>query len=272
MKLQAYFKQHLRTINEAIDGLLPKAKIQPAVVHEAMRYGVLNGGKRFRPILLLASAEACGGKTEQAIYPAVAVELIHAYSLIHDDLPCMDDDDFRRGKPSCHKKFGEAHALLAGDALLTFAFEILSKVKPAGKNQRLIQVLARAIGTAGMIGGQVMDKLYEDRAVDLPTLSYIHVHKTGQLIRACCQLGAISAGASSAKELALTRFGEYLGFAFQVIDDIIDSDGYTKLMSIDEAREDASALIAKAKEQIKLFGRKAERLNEIADFVLRRKH
>jgi geranylgeranyl diphosphate synthase type II len=272
LKLPTYFKQQLRIINEAIDNLLPKAKIQPAIIHEAMRYGVLNGGKRFRPILLLATAEACGGKPEQAISPAMAVELIHAYSLIHDDLPCMDDDDFRRGKPSCHKKFGEAHALLAGDALLTLTFEILSRVKPAGKSQRLAQVLAHAIGTAGMIGGQVMDKLYENRAVDLPTLSYIHVHKTGQLIRACCQLGAINAGARSAKELALTRFGEYLGFAFQVIDDIIDSDGYTKLMSVEEAREDASALVAKAKEQLKPFGRRAQRLHEIADFVLRRKH
>jgi len=272
LNLPSYFKQQLRIMNEAIDNLLPKAKMQPAIIHEAMRYGVLNGGKRFRPILVLASAEACGEKPEQAIYPAVAVELIHAYSLIHDDLPCMDGDDFRRGKPSCHRKFGEAQALLAGDALLTFAFEILSKVKPAQKSQRFTQVLAHAIGTAGMIGGQVMDKLYEDRTVDLPTLSYIHVHKTGQLIRACCQLGAISAGARLAKEQALTRFGEYLGFAFQVIDDIIDSDGYTKLMSVEEAREDASELIAKAKEQLKPFGRKAERLYEIADFVLRRKH
>lgn len=245
--------------------------MQPAVVHEAMRYGVLSGGKRFRPILLLASAEACGGKAEDAVLPAVAVELVHAYSLIHDDLPCMDDDDWRRGKPSCHRKFGEAYAVLAGDALLTLAFEILGRVKPAARSQRLVQVLSHAIGTAGMIGGQVMDKMHGDEVVDLATLSYIHVHKTGQLIRACCQLGAVSARAGKKFELALLRFGEYLGFAFQVIDDIIDANGYVKLMSVDEARSDAADLIHKANEQLKPLGRRVHRLMEIADFVLRRK-
>lgn len=271
MKLQSYFKQQLRIIDKAIDQILPPSAAQPSLVHEAMRYGVLTGGKRFRPILLLASAEACGAKPEDALFPAVAVELVHAYSLIHDDLPCMDDDDWRRGKPSCHKKFGEAYAVLAGDALLTFAFEILGRVKPAGRSQKLIQALTHAIGTSGMIGGQVMDKLYEGESVDLPTLSYIHVHKTGQLIRACCQLGALCADAHSDIELALVRFGEYLGFAFQIIDDIIDRDGYVKLMSVEEARKDARELIQKANEQLKPLGKKAQRLIEIADFVLRRK-
>ena len=258
-------------IDAAIDNILPKAAAQPSIVHEAMRYGVLSGGKRFRPILLLASAEACGAKSEDALFAAVAVELVHAYSLIHDDLPCMDNDDWRRGKPSCHKKFGEAYAVLAGDALLTFAFEVLGRTKPASRAQKLVQALSHAIGTSGMIGGQVMDKLYEGENVDLPTLSYIHIHKTGQLIRACCQLGAQCADARPAVEMALVRFGEYLGFAFQIIDDIIDGDGYVKLMGVEEARKDAKELIQKANEQLEPIGKKAQRLMDIADFVLRRK-
>lgn len=272
MTLKAYFKRRLSDVNAALKKTLPSSRAEPEVVHAAMRYGVLNGGKRFRPILVLASAEACGGRADEALPVAVAVELVHAYSLIHDDLPCMDDDDWRRGKPSCHRKFGEAYAVLAGDALLTLSFEILGRFKSADTARRLTSVFAHAIGTSGMIGGQAVDKQYEGKEVNTATLTYIHIHKTGQLIRACCQMGAISIRARPKIEQALTRYGEYLGFAFQVVDDIIDSDGFARIMGVDDARRQASRLIEKAKEELKPLGHRADRLREMADFVLRRKH
>jgi len=271
LTLKGFFKQRLRLIDGALKKALPRARTQPGLVHAAMRYGVLSGGKRFRPILLLAVAEACGARAENALLPAVAVELVHAYSLIHDDLPCMDDDDLRRGKSSCHRKFGEANALLAGDALLTLSLETLSKVKHARTSQRLCGILTRAIGTAGMIGGQVVDKQYEGREINMPTLTYIHVHKTGQLIRACCEMGTVAARANAKTEGIMRRFGEYLGFAFQIVDDIIDVDGYVRLMSAMEAREKACELIDKAKRELAPLGNRTQRLREIADFVLRRK-
>lgn len=272
MTLKGYFKHQLKLIDAALKKTLPPLKAEPRSVHAAMRYSVLGGGKRFRPILVLAAAEACGEHTEKAIPAAVAVELIHAYSLIHDDLPCMDDDDWRRGKPSCHRKFGEAYAVLAGDALLTLAFEVLSRPKPSEVSQRLIQTLSHAAGSSGMIGGQAVEKWHEGKDMNLATLTYIHVNKTGQLIRACCQMGALSVQARPLAVRALNRYGEYLGVAFQIIDDIIDSDGYVKIASLKEAREEAEELIEKAKLELKPLGRRGERLKEIADFVLRRKH
>ena len=272
MTLTGYFKQRLRQIDGVLARVLPKAASRPSIVHSAMRYSVLGGGKRFRPVLLLACAEALGGRSEDVFLAAAAVELVHTYSLIHDDLPCMDNDDWRRGKLSCHKKFGEAYALLAGDALLTMSFEVLSRIKRADRSHRLVQVLSTAIGTAGMIGGQVVDKQYEGRQPDLPVLTYIHIHKTGQFIRACCEMGAISAGGSVRHERLMRRFGEYLGFAFQVVDDILDGDGYVRLSSEAEAREKAAELVEKAKRELKPLGKKADRLGEMADFVLRRKH
>lgn len=271
MTLEQYFKERKKIIDEALDRYLPDESVYPSIIHKAIRYAVLNGGKRFRPILTLAIAEACGGKLKEVLPVACAMELIHSYSLVHDDLPCMDNDALRRGKPTCHKKFGEANAVLTGDALLTLAFQVLADVKNPKIIQKLISEITHAAGSYGMIGGQVVDKLIEDAArPELPEISYVNIHKTGQLIRASCLAGALVAGAGSRLEKAISFYGEYLGFAYQIVDDIIDSNGFIRLMSRHEAQDEARGLIQKAKNRIKILGPKAKRLNEIADFVLKR--
>lgn len=238
-----------------------------------MRYAVLLGGKRIRPILTLAACEAVGGKEKNAMSAACAIELIHSYSLIHDDLPCMDDDDLRRGKPSCHKKFGEALALLAGDALLTLAFQVLSSQDPKNskRNLEISRHLAEAAGSTGMIGGQVADIEAQSKEVDLPILEYINTHKTGALIAVSLRCGALAGGGTTKEVQALTRYGRYAGLLFQIVDDILDGEGYAETIGIPEAREEAQRLCGRAKDTLKIFEKKGEPLARIADFVHLRK-
>ena len=270
LSLDLYFQNQAVRLEKALDDFLPKPLHRPlAPIHEAMRYSVLNGGKRIRPILCLAVYEMLGGETEKALLPACALELIHCYSLIHDDLPCLDNDEFRRGKLTCHKKFGEAIALLAGDALLTLAFELISKVQDDQKAHRVLKEISQAAGIYGMVGGQVMDLLSNAQELDLTTLEAIHIHKTGQLIKTSCLSGAIMAGADEKAESRIMKFGEYLGFAFQIVDDILDGDGYLKFMSAHEAREKAREVIDRAKLELEAF-KGNMRLKQIADFILNR--
>ena len=268
--IKEYFRKNSTYIDQWLDKSLLAQKTYPALIHDSMRYMVFNGGKRIRPILAIACCEACGGKKKDVSIPAVAIELVHTYSLIHDDLPCMDNDDFRRGQETCHKKYGEAYAVLAGDALLTRAFELLARLPVSQKTLRIIRELSTAGGTLGMIGGQVVDKLFENQEVALPVLDYINVNKTGKLITASCLIGAIAAGAAERAEKRIRKYGEYLGFAFQVVDDIIDNNGYLRFMSKHEAFRRAEELTQHAKKAIKGFGLKARILNKIADFVLAR--
>ena len=260
-------------IEKALDLYLPKADEHPAIIHEAMRYSVMDGGKRIRPVLTLAVNELFGGMVEEAILPACAIELIHSYSLVHDDLPTLDNDDLRRGKPSCHKKYGEAIALLTGDALLTFAFQLLGQMEDSAKSARLAHEISKAAGTSGMIGGQVLDIQAMASEIKLPQLDDINARKTGELIKVSCLAGAVVGGASEEEEMRILRFGEYLGFAFQVVDDIIDRDGCLRFMSEREARAKAQMLTDKAKTELAIFRKEtSEILCLIADAILDRKH
>ena len=224
MELPKYLAARSALVDRTLDALLPSAKAKPATIHKAMRYSLFAGGKRMRPVLTLAAAEACGGEIDDALPAACAVECIHTYSLIHDDLPCMDDDDLRRGRPTSHKVFGEGVAVLAGDALLTVAFEILAGAKPTARYPMaaLIRELAVASGSHWLIGGQVADLEGEGRKLAAAELKYIHRCKTAALLTASIRLGAMSANATDARLRGLTDFGQALGLAFQVIDDILD--------------------------------------------------
>ncbi len=270
LTLQDYWKARAEQVERALEERLPRAEEYPGKIHAAMRYAVLGGGKRFRPLLVLAVSDMLGGETEEAMTAACAIELIHAYSLVHDDLPCMDNDDFRRGKPSCHKQYGEAIALLAGDALLTHAFYLLSTMKHAKTSAALAREISRSAGSFGMVGGQVVDLETAAGEIDPAKMDYIHIHKTGQLIRASCLAGALVARAGKIATDKVIRYGEYLGFAFQIVDDILDENGYLRLMSAMEAREKAADLIENAKASIAGFPG-SDRLLQIAEFVLNRK-
>ncbi len=282
-------------MDTALDYWLPSADRFPVRLHSAMRHSLFSGGKRLRPILVLAAAEACAGRSPMVMPAACALECIHTYSLIHDDLPAMDNDDLRRGRPTCHKVYGEAAAVLAGDALLTLAFELMTKVKlpaKAKKPERLseaIAVLARAAGQAGMVGGQMADLEAESQAVELPMLQYIHTHKTGCLIQAALLVGAGLAGASRAQRQALSRYGETLGLAFQITDDILNIVGekqllgketgtdanrgkatYPALFGIEESRLQARRLIEKGCGALRIFGQSAEPLLALGKFIIER--
>ncbi|HEV8130794.1 MAG TPA: farnesyl diphosphate synthase [Acidobacteriota bacterium] len=223
-QLSPHFAAQREKINQTLERLLPPATQFPQSIHEAMRYSIFAGGKRVRPILVLESGQAFGGHTETLLEAGAAVEMIHTYSLIHDDLPAMDDDSLRRGMPTSHVKFGEATAILAGDALLTLAFQILSSLKAeAMLVLRSMQMLTAALGTNdGMIAGQVMDLEYEGAILEQPTLERLHSAKTGALIRACVMLGALLAGGDDASLETLFRFGSKLGLVFQIVDDVLD--------------------------------------------------
>ncbi len=226
-QLKDYLAARVQLVDNALEGYLPALDTLPSNLHEAMRYSVFAGGKRIRPILLLAACEAVGGEMNKALPAACALEMVHTYSLIHDDLPAMDDDDFRRGKATNHKVFGESTAILAGDALLTEAFILLSNSAAWGDHAahemlEAIHLLARNAGSRGMVGGQVVDMEAEAKPVDLPTLEYIHTHKTGALILAAIEIGAIIGGADAIQRRALCRYGESAGLAFQIADDILD--------------------------------------------------
>ena len=222
--LEIYLRERAREVDAALDRLLPKASIKPATIHRAMRYSLFAGGKRMRPILCLAAAEACAGPNANAQFAACAVECVHTYSLIHDDLPCMDDDDLRRGRPTSHKVFGEAIAILAGDALLTVAFEILAAIREPRryKLKDFMKELAIAAGSRQLIAGQVADLEAEARKSSRAELRFIHKCKTAAMIAASLKLGAMAANAPAQQLAALAAFGHHLGLAFQVIDDILD--------------------------------------------------
>src|SRR5262249_7490997 len=222
--LKSYLDLRTERINRALDRLLPREDTKPATLHKAMRYSLFAGGKRMRPALCLAANAACGGRETDALPLACAVECIHTYSLIHDDLPAMDNDDFRRGKPTNHKVFGEGIAVLAGDALLTQAFEIVGRARgwPRYPHRELLLELARAAGSLQLIAGQVADLEAEGRQIAAPELKYIHERKTSALLCCSVRLGGMSANCSSAQLQALTRFGYHVGLAFQIIDDILD--------------------------------------------------
>ena len=236
MDLKKYLKSKQFLLRKALDRSLARSHDHSSRVQEAMAYSLQAGGKRLRPILVMASAEACGKDASQVLPVACAVEFIHTYSLIHDDLPCMDDDDMRRGKPTCHKKFGEAVAVLAGDALLTRAFGILSESSRRFTGPKLQQAmqtladLAAASGTRGLIGGQTADILNEGKKISLPLLKYIHSHKTGALLTACTRAGGIWTGATPSQLSALTRYGQNLGLAFQIANDILNVRGSSSKM------------------------------------------
>ncbi|MEL6185963.1 MAG: polyprenyl synthetase family protein [Myxococcota bacterium] len=250
----------------------PLAHLVPETLVEAMRYAVLSPGKRLRPALVLGAAKAVGGEPDDALPAACAVEMVHAYSLVHDDLPALDDDDERRGQPSCHVKFGEATALLAGDALLTEAFALLGDPRPfrkgrpvpAGRRIQGVAELARAIGAAGMIGGQVDDLAVGASPEDRRTLEAIHRRKTGRLIQASVALGAIFGGGSATQVRALRTFGTDLGLAFQLVDDVLDGDGAVALDGETAVREEAREVTERAMGALQPFGRRAQALRKVA--------
>ena len=223
------FDDYLNTwrtrVDDALDKILPPADQAPAVIHEAMRYTVFAGGKRLRPILTLLAAKAAGGAEEEAMPAACAVEMVHAFSLVHDDLPGMDDDDLRRGKPTSHKVFGEGMAVLAGDGLLNHAFAAVASIAREDRIPEAVRVLAHAVGTAGLIGGQVEDLLGEKLQPTAIAVERIHRMKTGALFAGCCRLGVLAAGGSSEVFDRLTRYAELLGLAFQIVDDVLDETG-----------------------------------------------
>ena len=267
----------------------------PAGLGEAMRYGVLDGGKRLRPLLVHAACEAVGGNPDAALRAAVAVELIHAYSLVHDDMPCMDNDVLRRGKPTCHVEYDEATALLVGDSLQSLAFQLLSEHtlsdNPASQLQ-MVKLLAVASGSRGMAGGQAFDLASVGKQLTLPELEFMHIHKTGALIRAAILLGAHCGNGLDASQLArLDHFGKCVGLAFQVVDDVLDAEAdtatlgktagkdadndkptYVSLLGVVQAKKMAAELHAEAMNSLSEFGTQAQRLRELADFIVIRKY
>ena len=293
MNLRSYLQSRQRIIDRALDRYLPKDNVRPATIHKAMRYSLFAGGKRLRPILTLAAAEACGGKIAKALPLACAMECIHTYSLVHDDLPSMDNDDFRRGRPTCHKVFGDGIAVLAGDALLTIAFEIVSRAKPTSRYNIsiLLREIAVAAGSQKLIAGQVADLEAEGQPIDRSGLRYIHEHKTAAILTTSVRGGAMSANANSKQLNAITRFGRALGLAFQVIDDILDvtqtseklgkSAGkdiaaqkatYPALIGLDKSRVEAKRLTKQAHDALKIFGKKAGPLHALATYLLEREY
>lgn len=271
MKLDRRYTQRAVRIERALERALPKKGEHPVRLNDAVRYAVLSGGKRVRPVLVLSAAAACGGREEAAMPAAVALELVHCYSLVHDDLPCMDDDDMRRGKPTVHKKFGEATAVLAGDALLTLAFGVLSELKGA-RAQAVVRLVADAAGARGMVGGQAVDIEYEGRELDIPTLEYINTHKTGALIAASCRAGALLGGGTASQVDRLYRYGKEIGLLFQIVDDIMDGQGYAKVYGLDGARNRAREVHRAALSELGAFGPTADPMRRLADFLLHREH
>ncbi|MDD2309657.1 MAG: polyprenyl synthetase family protein [Desulfuromonadaceae bacterium] len=297
MELKAYLKERCALVDAALDRFLPAESELPHSVHKAMRYSVFAGGKRVRPILLLAACQAVGGDIGCAVPAACAMEMIHTYSLIHDDLPAMDDDDFRRGNPTCHKVYGEAIAILAGDALLTEAFRLASNSHLAAGCDTsallaVIQEIATCAGSYGMVGGQVIDMESEGRRdIDLATVQYIHTHKTGALIKASVVAGALLGGASGEQLAAVTRYGEAAGLAFQIADDILDIEGtteeigkdagsdqargkatYPAVMGLAAAKEEAASMMDEALSALDAFGAEADPLREIARYIVQRRN
>jgi geranylgeranyl diphosphate synthase type II len=286
-----YLKGKKRVIDAALEKIIPKETDFPQSLYKAMRYALFPGGKRIRPILAIAAYEAVGGGGNGILPFACALELIHTYSLIHDDLPALDNDDYRRGRPTTHKVFGEAMAILAGDALLTEAFRLMSKEGLGGGVDsrdaiEAIKEISRAAGSAGMIAGQVVDIESEGKKVELPILEFIHTHKTGSLILVCVRAGGRLGRARDVEMDALTRYGKAIGLAFQITDDILDVEGsralmgrapgvdiarnkitYPALLGLKESKRRYKELIGKGIEVLGLFGDRGEPLREIALYI-----
>jgi len=292
MKLPAFFEEDLQAVDAALQKLLPAETTTPASIHRAMRYSVFAGGKRVRPILCLESARIFAADVAPAMYPACAIEFIHTYSLIHDDLPALDNDDLRRGKPTCHKQFGEAIAILAGDALLTLAFETVAAAPvDADRRVKIAAEISTSAGTVnGMVGGQVADLEAEGKGVGPETLEYIHRAKTAALIRAAITSGALCAGAPDDDVARLRRFGDTIGWAFQVTDDILDVEEssaalgktagkdvaqqkatYPAVFGLERSHQIAKELSEKAISELDAYGAKSSRLREIAEFLVYRR-
>ena len=294
--LKAYLEKKRRVVDEALETCLPQTPIGPgSEVVTAMRYSLFAGGKRLRPILCIAGAEAVGGNEVDVLPAACALEFIHTYSLIHDDLPAMDDDELRRGKPTNHKVFGEALAVLAGDGLLTEAFHLLAARQPNEKIDpwvvlQVIRVIASAAGYEGMVGGQAADIQFEGKTADIPAVEYIHTHKTAALIYASLITGVMLAGGNPSQIEAMSVFGKKTGLAFQISDDILDIEGETKAMGkqvgsdlqkgkatypavvgLDKAKDTQFRLIEEAVDVLEPFQERALPLREIARYVIERK-
>jgi geranylgeranyl diphosphate synthase, type II len=282
--LKSYMKAVSEATDAELDRLMPPGAAYPPSVHALMRYSIFAGGKRVRPCLIMASYEACGGTfgDPNALLACAAVEMLHTFSLIHDDLPCMDDDDFRRGKPTAHKAFNEELAVLGGDALCIFAFECLGRTGRAD----IIVEIAQALGTNGMIGGQVIDIESEGKPASRKTLEYIHRNKTAVFIRACIRCGAMLAGASPDVVEKLSAYGDGVGLAFQVVDDILDEEGTTEqigkdagsdrekgkvtfpsVVGMEESKRYAKHLIDASKAGLAFLGGKGSILTDLAEYI-----
>ncbi|PYN77174.1 MAG: polyprenyl synthetase [Candidatus Rokuibacteriota bacterium] len=293
--LDGYLKERRALVDAALERFLPGEDTPPPTVHRAMRYSVMAGGKRLRPILVIAGAEAVGATPATVMPTACALELIHTYSLIHDDLPAMDDDDYRRGRLTNHKVFGDAMAILAGDALLTFAFELVAENAALVPDPRVIcdvvAEIADAAGTGGMVAGQVVDIESEGKTITPETLEFIHTRKTAALIRASLSVGARLGGGDAAALAAIADAGQSLGLAFQIVDDILDVEGslealgktagsderkqkatYPALHGIEASRREARRLIERTKSRLGVFGARSAPLCALADFVVERKN
>jgi geranylgeranyl diphosphate synthase type II len=289
--LNSYLAERTVVVNRALDRFLPKATTRPATIHKAMRYSLFAGGKRIRPALCLAAAEACGGSIHQALPLACAVECIHTYSLVHDDLPAMDDDDYRRGKLTNHKVFGEGIAILAGDALLTQALGIAARCKgwPRYSHQDILLELTHTAGSLQLIAGQVADLESEGRRISADQLKYIHERKTSALLCCSVRLGGMSANCTAAQLKALTDFGYHVGLAFQIIDDILDvtqttaqlgktagkdtaaqKATYPSIVGLKESRKTARRLTERAFAALNVFRGKAVALEALAMYLLQR--
>ena len=294
MNIEEFLNERKALINKTLELMVAPENTFPPSIHKAVRYSLLDGGKRIRPILTLCAYDLIAGNYQAVLPFACGIEMIHTYSLIHDDLPAMDNSDFRRGRPSNHKVFGEALAILAGDALLTMAFDVMTdaarhdSLKPAFL-LKAVREIARAAGLQGMIGGQTIDIETQGLHFDLPLLEYIHTHKTGALIVAALRAGAVLGEAQEEHLDALTRYGRCIGLAFQITDDILDIEGtkatmgkttgldsladkatYPKLLGLEESRRRTAELTAKAEDALTIFGDKAEPLNKIACLIGRR--
>ncbi len=287
----AYLTDRRQFVDALLDRVIPSAETRPATLHQAMRHSVFAGGKRLRPVLCIAAAEACGGSKEAAGFNACAVECLHTYTLIHDDLPCMDDDDLRRGVPTCHKVFGEGVAVLAGDALQALAFALVTKTRPAARHSTgdMVAELARASGSLHLVGGQVADLEGEGKNLPLDDLRFIHESKTAALLACSVKLGGMAADATAEQLDALERFGMAAGLAFQIIDDILDvtqtseklgksagkdeavaKSTYPSLIGLEAARAEAQRLTSAARAALEMFGHSAARLHLLADHLLER--
>ena len=292
MNLREYLAQQQRRVDAELDRLVPPEATAPATIHKAMRYSLFAGGKRIRPLLCMEAAQTASDDSAGVVSAACALELVHTYSLIHDDLPALDNDDYRRGKLTNHKVFGEAMAILAGDALLTLAFEVLAGLDaPDGRKARMIAELAAASGTVGgMIAGQVADLEGEGKPPEPALLESIHRAKTGALLRASLRIGALYAGADDAAYTALSRYGEHVGLAFQIVDDILDVEESSEALGktagkdaeqhkitfpavygLARSRAMAEEECARAHAVLEPFAGRARRLHELADLIVQRK-